>query len=69
VGGDYPMSATVTSDRSNVRRRGTMLSYIFSNQGWGSLIGSIVVMVVLVIYKHSMDTVGETSKVDGGKAL
>lgn len=27
VGGDYPMSASVTSDRSNLRKRGTMLAY------------------------------------------
>ena len=29
------MSAAVASDRSNLRKRGIMLSYIFSNQGWG----------------------------------
>ncbi|KAF8873974.1 major facilitator superfamily domain-containing protein [Gymnopilus junonius] len=51
VGGDYPMSASVTSDRSNIRKRGTMLAYIFSNQGWGSL--------------HVMNDKGETSKIDG----
>ncbi|KAL1740143.1 major facilitator superfamily domain-containing protein, partial [Schizophyllum fasciatum] len=54
VGGDYPMSASVTSDRSNLRKRGTMLSYIFSNQGWGSLVGSIVFIVVLECYKSKM---------------
>ncbi|KAJ6518544.1 inorganic phosphate transporter [Mycena vulgaris] len=36
IGGDYPMSASVTSDRAVLRKRGTMLAYIFSNQGWGS---------------------------------
>lgn len=66
VGGDYPMSASVTSDRSNLRKRGTMLAYIFSNQGWGSLLGSVVTIVVLACYKHVMDVEGKTSKVDGG---
>ncbi|KAJ8095356.1 hypothetical protein PM082_023126 [Marasmius tenuissimus] len=33
VGGDHPMSASVTSDRTNLRKRGTMLAYIFSDQG------------------------------------
>ncbi|KAJ7191303.1 major facilitator superfamily domain-containing protein [Mycena pura] len=65
VGGDYPMSASVTSDRATLRRRGTMLSYIFSNQGWGSFIGALVTIVVLAAYKHVMDDKGETSKVDG----
>ena len=69
VGGDYPMSASITTDRVSVRRRGAMLAYIFSNQGWGSFAGSIVVLVVLACYKHVMDTDGETSKVDGGVYL
>ncbi|KZV67910.1 MFS general substrate transporter [Peniophora sp. CONT] len=65
VGGDYPMSASITSDRSNLRKRGTMLSYIFANQGWGSLVGSLVFLIVLAIYKHTMNDEGHTSKVDG----
>jgi MFS transporter, PHS family, inorganic phosphate transporter len=69
VGGDYPMSATVTSDRANLRKRGTMLAYIFSNQGWGSLVGSLATIVVLACYKHVMKDEGKTSKVDGGKAI
>ncbi|KAF7292564.1 Inorganic phosphate transporter [Mycena indigotica] len=65
VGGDYPMSASVTSDRAVLRRRGTMLAYIFSNQGWGSFFGGLVTIIVLAAYKHVMDGKGETSKVDG----
>ena len=60
------MSASVCTERSKVRRRGVMLSYIFSNQGWGSFIGAIAVMVVLLCYRHVMETEGKTSKVDGG---
>ncbi|KAK1229359.1 hypothetical protein PQX77_007580 [Marasmius sp. AFHP31] len=65
VGGDYPMSASVTSDRANLRKRGTMLAYIFSNQGWGSLVGSLVTIIVLECYRHVMHDEGKTSKVDG----
>jgi len=65
VGGDYPMSASVTSDRASIRKRGTLLMYIFANQGWGSLVGSLVVIVVLACYKHVMNDLGEVSKVDG----
>lgn len=68
VGGDYPMSASVTSDRANLRKRGTMLSYIFSAQGWGSFVGSLVTIIVLAAYKPVMDGRGETSKVDGGRS-
>ncbi len=65
VGGDYPMSASVSSDRASVRKRGVMLAYIFANQGWGSLIGSLATLIVLLCYKNVMDVKGETSKVDG----
>ncbi|KAG9004604.1 hypothetical protein FRB90_010834 [Tulasnella sp. 427] len=65
VGGDYPMSASVTSDRANLRKRGTMLAYIFSNQGWGSFTGSLIFLIVLQCYRHVMETKGEVSKVDG----
>lgn len=65
VGGDYPMSASVTSDRAVLRKRGTLLAYIFANQGWGSLVGSLVTIIVLACYKHVMNDEGETSKVDG----
>ncbi|KAF9474916.1 phosphate transporter [Pholiota conissans] len=64
VGGDYPMSASITSDRANLRKRGTMLAYIFSNQGWGSFAGSLVTIIVLLCYKSTMEA-GHTSKVDG----
>lgn len=69
VGGDYPMSASVTSDRSNLRKRGTMLAYIFSNQGWGSLVGGLVTVIVLAAYKGVIEGKGEVSKVDGGKQV
>ncbi|KAF8155408.1 phosphate transporter [Crassisporium funariophilum] len=65
VGGDYPMSASITSDRANLRKRGTMLAYIFSNQGWGSFVGSLATIIVLLAYKGAMEGRGETSKVDG----
>ncbi|KAG2114372.1 major facilitator superfamily domain-containing protein [Suillus discolor] len=65
VGGDYPMSASVTSDRATIRKRGTMLAYIFANQGWGSFVGSLVTIIVLACYKHVMNDENETSKVDG----
>ncbi|KAM5536672.1 hypothetical protein V8D89_009600 [Ganoderma adspersum] len=65
VGGDYPMSASVATDRANVRRRGTLLAYIFSNQGWGSFVGSLAFIIVLLCYRHTMEVDGKTSKVDG----
>lgn len=36
IGGDYPMSAAIVSERSTLQNRGRMLGWIFSNQGWVS---------------------------------
>jgi PHS family inorganic phosphate transporter-like MFS transporter len=38
IGGDYPMSAAIVAERSTIHNRGRMLGWIFSNQGWVSLI-------------------------------
>ncbi|KAH9948318.1 MFS general substrate transporter [Amylocystis lapponica] len=54
-----------TGDLSPNGRRGTMLAYIFANQGWGSLVGSLAVIIVLACYHNAMEVHGETSKVDG----
>ena len=34
IGGDYPISASIVAERSNLKRRGQLLGWIFSNQGW-----------------------------------
>ncbi|CCO28775.1 putative metabolite transporter C2H8,02 [Rhizoctonia solani AG-1 IB] len=64
VGGDYPMSASITGDRASLRKRGTMLTYVFANQGWGSFVGSLVTMATLACYKTAMDKNGQVYKVD-----
>jgi PHS family inorganic phosphate transporter-like MFS transporter len=63
------MSASVSSDRASLRKRGTMLAYIFANQGWGSFVGSLATLIVLLCYKDVMNNHDKTSKVDGGEAL
>ena len=36
IGGDYPMSASIMAERAHLKRRGQLLGWIFSNQGWVS---------------------------------
>ena len=36
IGGDYPISAAITAERSQLNKRGQLLGWIFSNQGWVS---------------------------------
>ncbi|GBE85721.1 hypothetical protein SCP_0802430 [Sparassis crispa] len=42
-----------------------LLVYILVNQGWGSLIGGIAVIIMLACYKHVVEVEDEMSKVDG----
>lgn len=61
------MSASITGDRASLRKRGTMLTYVFANQGWGSFGASLVTMAVLACFKTTMDKHGNVYKVDAGK--
>jgi PHS family inorganic phosphate transporter-like MFS transporter len=64
IGGDYPMSAAVVSDRSNLQNRGRMLGIIFSNQGWGNLVGAVAAVAVIACYKGPVDH-GNLHKLSG----
>ncbi|BFZ61366.1 hypothetical protein YB2330_002431 [Saitoella coloradoensis] len=64
IGGDYPMSAAVTSERANLKRRGQMLAWIFSFQGWGNLAGSIVTIIVLACFEPALQDRGEYNQLD-----
>lgn len=64
IGGDYPMSASITSERAHLKRRGTLLGIIFSNQGWGTLAGSIVTIIVLAAFEKPLNVRGEYGHLD-----
>ncbi|KAF7728689.1 Inorganic phosphate transporter pho84 [Apophysomyces ossiformis] len=55
IGGDYPMSATITSEWSSAGRRGMMMALIFSMQGIGNLAAAIVTLIVLAIFKDAIN--------------
>ncbi|KAG2180036.1 hypothetical protein INT43_003823 [Umbelopsis isabellina] len=55
IGGDYPMSATITSEWSSTGRRGMMMALIFSMQGVGNLAASIVTLILLAIFKTAVN--------------
>ncbi|CAO3696417.1 unnamed protein product [Umbelopsis ramanniana] len=55
IGGDYPMSATITSEWSSTGRRGMMMALIFSMQGIGNLAASIVTLIVLACFKTAIN--------------
>jgi PHS family inorganic phosphate transporter-like MFS transporter len=37
IGGDYPLSATISSEFASTRIRGRMMTAVFAAQGWGNL--------------------------------
>ncbi|MCJ1389418.1 Inorganic phosphate transporter pho84 [Xylographa bjoerkii] len=64
IGGDYPMSASTVSERTCLKRRGQQLGWIFSNQGWGTLTGSVVTIIILACFKEAIDNKGEYNQLD-----
>ncbi|RFU26307.1 hypothetical protein B7463_g10027, partial [Scytalidium lignicola] len=64
IGGDYPMSASIVAERGHLNHRGALLGWIFSNQGWGTLAGSIVTIVVLACFEPALNMRGEVGQID-----
>ncbi|ORY81879.1 major facilitator superfamily domain-containing protein [Protomyces lactucae-debilis] len=53
VGGDYPLSAIITSEFATVKWRGAMMGAVFANQGWGQLTCAIVSICCTIGFKDS----------------
>ncbi|KAI0078759.1 MFS general substrate transporter [Panus rudis PR-1116 ss-1] len=46
IGGDYPLSAILTSEFAPIHLRGRLMTSVFANQGLGQLVGAIVAWAV-----------------------
>ncbi|CZR67797.1 related metabolite transporter C2H8.02 [Phialocephala subalpina] len=64
IGGDYPMSASIVSERSHLHSRGRLLAWIFSNQGWGTLTGSVATIIILSCFKKTIKDEGKYNQLD-----
>ncbi|KAF4611330.1 hypothetical protein G7Y89_g15683 [Cudoniella acicularis] len=53
IGGDYPLSAVITSEFAPTRWRGGMMAAVFSMQGTGQLAAAIVALITTVCFKDS----------------
>ncbi|ELP90746.1 inorganic phosphate transporter, putative [Entamoeba invadens IP1] len=49
IGGEYPLSSTITAESSTKSTRGKKMVFIFTMRGIGNLIAPVVVMVLLYI--------------------
>ncbi|XP_076892281.1 putative inorganic phosphate transporter 1-9 [Bidens hawaiensis] len=53
IGGDYPLSATIMAEFANKRTRGAFIAGVFSMQGFGILLSSLITMIVCSIFQAS----------------
>lgn len=54
IGGEYPLSATICAEGTAPRKRATMMSLVFANQGLGYLL-SASIMVILAYMEVSLE--------------
>jgi len=51
IGGDYPLSAVISSEFASTHIRGRLMTAVFASQGWGNFAACIVALVVVAAYK------------------
>ncbi|KAG5340897.1 Inorganic phosphate transporter PHO84 [Termitomyces sp. T112] len=54
IGGDYPLSAVISSEFASTRIRGRMMTAVFSSQGWGNFAAALVALIIVHAYKSSI---------------
>ncbi|KAF8850185.1 MFS general substrate transporter [Acephala macrosclerotiorum] len=64
IGGDYPMSASIVSERSHLHSRRRLLAWIFSNQGWGTLTGSVATIIILSCFRKAIKDEAQYNQLD-----
>ena len=54
IGGDYPLSAIITSEFATTKRRGGMMAAVFAMQGFGILTAALVAVITLACFKKAV---------------
>ncbi|KAI0084141.1 phosphate transporter [Irpex rosettiformis] len=54
IGGDYPLSAIISSEFASTHIRGRLMTAVFANQGWGQFAGAVVALIIVHAYKDSL---------------
>ncbi|OQR80459.1 inorganic phosphate transporter, partial [Thraustotheca clavata] len=54
VGGDYPVSAVITSEFASSSRRGQFIAIVFAMQGFGIITGACMAIIVLASFKNTI---------------
>ncbi|EIN10015.1 phosphate permease [Punctularia strigosozonata HHB-11173 SS5] len=54
IGGDYPLSAVISSEFAATRTRGRMMTAVFAAQGWGNFTAALVGLIVVAAFKNKI---------------
>jgi len=54
IGGDYPLSAVISSEFAGTKIRGRMMTAVFAFQGWGNFAAALVGMIIVAAYKNKL---------------
>ncbi|KAL8378538.1 hypothetical protein RB599_008378 [Gaeumannomyces hyphopodioides] len=55
IGGDYPLSATITSEFATTKWRGLMMNAVFAMQGIGQLCAALVLLITTAAFKSQLE--------------
>ncbi|KAF2481896.1 putative inorganic phosphate transporter PHO84 [Neohortaea acidophila] len=65
IGGDYPLSAIITSEFATTKWRGAMMGAVFANQGFGQLAAGIITLIVTAGFKGSLSSAVDAEHCSG----
>jgi len=54
IGGDYPLSAVISSEFSNTKTRGRVMTAVFASQGWGQFTAALISLILVAAFKKQM---------------
>ncbi|KAI0067338.1 phosphate permease [Artomyces pyxidatus] len=54
IGGDYPLSAVISSEFAATRSRGRLMTAVFAFQGWGNFAAALVSLIVVSAFKKQI---------------
>jgi len=54
IGGDYPLSAVISSEFASTRTRGRLMTAVFAAQGWGQFAAAAVSCVIVSAFKTQL---------------
>jgi len=65
VGGDYPLSAVITSEMADTKWRGGMIGTVFAMQGFGQFFAAVMCLIVATGFKGTLQQVQEAGDCRG----